>query len=123
MLTKDPQDTFSRDFAMVIALTDQYMYDDTGTCKFTYLFNLNTLRPRQNDRHFADSIFKCIFLNENFRISNKISLKFVPKGPIKQYSSTGSDNGLAPNRRQAIIWINDRQCWRRLYASLGLNEL
>ena len=23
-----------------------------------------TLRPRENDRHFADSIFKCIFLNE-----------------------------------------------------------
>ena len=24
-----------------------------------------TLRPRQNGRHFADDIFKCIFLNEN----------------------------------------------------------
>ena len=30
----------------------------------------------------ADGIFKCIFLNENVRISIKISLKFVPKGPI-----------------------------------------
>ena len=26
---------------------------------------LNTLRPRQNGRHFADDIFKWIFLNEN----------------------------------------------------------
>ena len=25
----------------------------------------NTLRPRQNGRHFADDIFTCIFLNEN----------------------------------------------------------
>ena len=25
----------------------------------------NTLRPRQNGRHFAEDIFKCIFLNEN----------------------------------------------------------
>ena len=25
-----------------------------------------TLRPRQNDRHFPDGIFKCIFLNINF---------------------------------------------------------
>ena len=25
----------------------------------------------------------------------------------EQYSSTGSDNGLAPTRRQAIIWTND----------------
>ena len=42
----------------------------------------NTLRPRQNGRHFADDTFKRIFLNENVRISIKISLKFVPKGPI-----------------------------------------
>ena len=41
-----------------------------------------TLRPRQNGRHFAEDIFKCIFLNENVSISIKISLKFVPKGPI-----------------------------------------
>ena len=27
-------------------------------------------------------IFKCIFLNENVQILIKISLKFVPKGPI-----------------------------------------
>ena len=38
---------------------------------------INTLRPRQNRRHFADDIFKSIFLNENARISLKISLKFV----------------------------------------------
>ena len=43
---------------------------------------LNTLRTRQNGRHFADDIFKCIFLNENVWIPIKISLKFVPKGPI-----------------------------------------
>ena len=42
----------------------------------------NSLRPRQNGRHFADDICKCIFLNENVWIPIKISLKFVPKGPI-----------------------------------------
>ena len=47
-----------------------------------YLQCINTLRPRQNGRHFADDIFKCIFLNENVWISIKISLKFAPKGPI-----------------------------------------
>ena len=41
------------------------------------------LRPRQNGRHLADDTFKRIFLNENVRISIKISLKIVPKGPIK----------------------------------------
>ena len=44
--------------------------------------NINTLRPRQNGRRFADDTFKRIFLNENVRILIKISLKFVPKGPI-----------------------------------------
>ena len=43
---------------------------------------LNTLRPRQDGRLFADDTFKCIFLNENVWIPIKISLKFVPKGPI-----------------------------------------
>ena len=43
---------------------------------------INTLRPRQTGHHFADDIFKCIFLNENVWIPTTISLKFVPKGPI-----------------------------------------
>ena len=62
-----------------------------------------TLRPRKDGLHFPDDIFKCIFLNENVKISNKISLKFVPK----RYSSIGLDNGLATARRQAIMWTND----------------
>ena len=40
---------------------------------------LKHLRPRQNCHHFADDIFKCIFLNEDVCISLKISLKLVPK--------------------------------------------
>ena len=45
--------------------------------------NINTLRLRQNGRHFANDIFNCIFMNENVWIPIKISLKFVPKSPIK----------------------------------------
>ena len=44
--------------------------------------NFNTLRPRQNGRHFADDTFNRIFVNENVRIAIKFLLKFVPKGPI-----------------------------------------
>ena len=47
----------------------------------------NTLRPRQNGCHFADDIFKGIFLNENALMSIKISLTFVPKGPINNIPS------------------------------------
>ena len=43
---------------------------------------INTLRPSRNRRHFADDIFKCIFLKENVWIPIKISLKIVPTGPI-----------------------------------------
>ena len=64
----------------------------------------NTLKPRQNGRHFADNILKCIFLNENVWILIEISSKF---GSNWSNSSIGLDNGLALSRRQAIIWNND----------------
>ena len=50
---------------------------------------------KQIGRHLPDDIFKCIFLNENVKISIEVSLTFV--------SITGADNGLAPARWQAII--------------------
>ena len=49
---------------------------------FWSILCINTLRSRQNGRHFPDDIFKYISLNEIVWISIKISLKFVPKGPI-----------------------------------------
>ena len=42
-------------------------------------WKFNTLRPRQNGRHFADNTFWCIFLNENVCISINNSLKIVPR--------------------------------------------
>ena len=57
---------------------------------------VNSLRPIPNRRHFADDTFKRIFLIENVRIQIKISLKFVPKGPI--------------NNNPALILI---MAWRR----------
>ena len=42
----------------------------------------NSLRPRLNRRHFAVDVSKCNFLNESAWIPIKISLKFVPEGPI-----------------------------------------
>ena len=40
------------------------------------------ISPGQNGRQFADDIFRCNFVNEKFCILIKISLKFVPEGPI-----------------------------------------
>ena len=45
-------------------------------------FIVNTLRPRQNGRHFPHDISKCIFLNENVSVAIAILLKFVPTVPI-----------------------------------------
>ena len=62
-------------------------------------------------RDKTTSMFQTTFSNGNFFVEMlkfrlRFSLNFVPKGPNK-YSSTDSDNGLAPTRRQAIIWSND----------------
>ena len=48
---------------------------------------VNTLRSRQNGRHFASVILKCIFLNENVWILIRISLKFIRKGPSNSISA------------------------------------
>ena len=61
--------------------------------KFLLCEYVNTLRTRQNGHYFADYIFKCIFLNENVYIPIKISLKFVPKGPINNILSLGTIMG------------------------------
>ena len=75
---------------------------------------LNTLGPRY---------FKCIFFNENVWIPIKISLEIVPKVRINNI----------PALVQMMAWYRDQatsyclnQWWlacRRIYASLGLNEL
>ena len=83
--------------------------------------HINTLRPRQNGRHFPDDIFRCIF-NENVRISINISLKFVPKGPItilQHWFRQWLGVGQATSHYRNQVWLVN---WG-IYASLGLNEL
>ena len=84
---------------------------------------LDTLRPRQNGRHFADDICKGIYLNENFSILHKNFTAICSLGSNRHNGSIVSDDGLAPNRRQAIIWTNVDMLYWRIYAPLGLNEL
>ena len=60
------------------------MFSHKSSCRqgICVYLSFNTLRPRRNEQHFADDIFKRIFFYGNVWISIKISLKFVPKGPI-----------------------------------------
>ena len=43
--------------------------------------------PRQNGCHFPDGSYKCIFMNENFCISIRISLRFVSRALIDNKSA------------------------------------
>ena len=53
-----------------------YGLDDDAITYFGQLRTFNTLSRRQNRRHFAGGIFKCIFVIEYISISLKISFKF-----------------------------------------------
>ena len=73
-------------------------------------------RRRYFEMHFREWFFFCILI--------KISLKFVPEGPVDNNPAlVYSDDGLAPNRRQTIIWTNADQSHWRIYAALGERRL
>ena len=63
--------------------SDQYIINKCIMFRWRLEWNINILRPRQDGRYFADHLFKYVLLNENVWISNKLSLKFVPKDSIK----------------------------------------
>ena len=60
----------------------------------------NILRPRQNGQQSAVDSFNCIFLTENCCVLVKISLIFVPKGPV--------DNNLALVQIMAWLQTDDQ---------------
>ena len=87
---------------------------------------IDMLSPRQNGRHFADNIFKCIFLNENVWIAIDISLKFVHWSVKLKIFHIGSDNGLVPIRPEAIIWTTDdyfSDAYMHHSASMSLDQI
>ena len=64
------------------------------------------IEAETNGTPFSDDIFKCIFLNRNFWISNEISMKCVP-------------NGLNDNMQH---WFRSRLGTERIYSSPSLNH-
>ena len=78
----------------------------------------HALSSWQNWRHFQMYFHQCNCLNFDKEFSEDSS-----QGSSWQYSRIGSDNCLAPKRRQAIIWSSDVLVWRRICASFGLHEL
>ena len=82
---------YSRTWSLNNSMTN---WGHSGLDIFPNTQTINTLRSRQNGRHFADGIFKCIFLNKNVWIPIKNSLKFVSKGPINNI----------PTLVQIMVW-------------------
>ena len=97
------------------------LFADIGPIVWLSPMSVNILRPRRNGRLVPDDIFKCIFLNENGCIWIKISLKFVPKGPINSIPALAQivawrrPGGKTSSALMMVYW--------RIYVSLGLNEL
>ena len=77
-----PAHLYIREFPPITKADDELLGMTSNIPPHTHTSFLNTLRLRENGRHLADDIFKCIFLNENAWIAMKISLKFVPKCPM-----------------------------------------
>ena len=70
-------------FKIIFFLLDLWDWGTHRPCHVHLIvIAFNTLRARQDGRHFPEDILKWIFLNENLWISLKISLKFVPKVQI-----------------------------------------
>ena len=91
--------------------------------KFWYLHHLfNTLRPRQNGRHFADDTFRRIFLNENVWTLLKNSL-IVPKVWINNIPAFVQIKWLGANQATSHYLNQWWLVYWHIYASLGLNEL
>ena len=67
---------------LVMQQTDLFLevMEEDNLSGITY--NINSFRPGQNGRHFANKYFRCIFCEWKVFYFIKISLKFVAKGPI-----------------------------------------
>ena len=81
------------------------------------------------DRHFPDDTFKWDFLMKEYELGLKFHWSFllcvqltywgrVTHICVSKLTIIGSDNGLSPGRRQAIIWTN---AGILLIGRLGLN--
>ena len=73
-----------------------------------YSVTFNSLRPRQNGRHFPDDIFIFIFSNEIIWIFPKISMNFVPKIWINHICAymNMEVHMLFTNWKDTLTWIN-----------------
>ena len=97
-------------------------YDTKIENRRWFVTQLNTLKPKKKGHQFPDDILKCIFLNENIKISIKVSLKFVPMGLINNIPALAQIMSwcrpgakISSEPMTLVYWC--------IHASLGLNVL
>ena len=89
------------------------------TWPIPWWYIVNSLRPRQNGRHFPEDIFKAIFVNENIWLSIWISLKFVLRGLITNITAlvqimAWRRPGDRPLSEQTVVRYSTHICVMRL---------
>ena len=105
----------------IMQIESEYILSEVAL-NYNLVININTLRPRQNGRHFPDDIFKCIFLKKmyEFRLRFHWSLLLRVQLTIFQHwfrQWLGADQATSHCLHQwwLIYW--------RIFASRGLDEL
>ena len=92
--------------------------------------HINTSTSSQNGLDIAVGFCCCCcccvpnnFLGRKWLYFDLNFTEICSQGSNWQPVSTGSGNGLVPSSRQAINWTNVSIVYRRVYASLGFDEL
>ena len=104
-------------FPKFCSRTPYEMSNVIGRQHCSYIVNSSPLG--QSGRYFADDILKRIFLEWKYLNFKWNFIEICSLGSNWRYVSIG----LAPSRRQAIIWTNADPVHRRIYAALRGDEL
>ena len=78
-----------------------------------------TLRLRQDSRHFCRRHIRKQFHEWKLLNFKWNFIEICSLGSNWQQTTIGTENGLSPNRRQAIIWSNYGLVYWRCYPTLG----
>ena len=95
-----------------------YTYTHIRRYFMDWLLEAETKLPPFFGRHFQMHFLEWKCMNFTYDFTENCS-----SYANYQYSSIGSDNVLAPDRRQAIIWTNASPTRWRIYAALRGTEL
>ena len=105
-----------------LARVSRYLYRQCSSQLWSHTTLLNTLRPKQNGRHFTDDTFKRIFLNEMFEFRLKFHWSLFLRVQLtifQQWFRWWLGAVQATSHYLNQWWL----VYRRIYVSLGLNEL